>query len=325
MAQVLAAALSLAAALRGASGAGEAAVLETETCPDLPHAGRRVWSTDIHSAAIADARYNLGRHGVALEARNADGLYCKQMAAQGASCVGSGGVVADPTVAAAWTVAARFGRYSQLARLSQRHFYAAVSGDAAFAAADAVVCQFPAAQCELYLPFNKPIIFYPCHRFDHGRLSAPSVARWAANMRVLAQRPNTAVLATNEYERHYIRYYTGVEAQVVPSLNGYISASYAPSPSTHPAFLVNQKASEPVLAALREAGASRGYEFQRIKDDIYQDGCVLLLRLQDGPRVRLLRNRLTPPPSHSLKSCRYAWSDLTKHRAAVIVPYAVQM
>jgi hypothetical protein len=60
-----------------------------------PHAGRRIWTTDLHTAAIADARYTLGLEGVNVVSKNVDSLYC---ASFDRGC--DSAVISDPIVAA---------------------------------------------------------------------------------------------------------------------------------------------------------------------------------------------------------------------------------
>jgi hypothetical protein len=85
--------------------------------------------------------------------------------------------------------------------MSRRHFFDALRHEPDFRATDAIICQFPASACELYMPFGKPLIVHPTHRFDLGRLSAPAIRRWAHNLRAIAANPNCLVIASNEYEK----------------------------------------------------------------------------------------------------------------------------
>lgn len=254
-----------------------------------PHAGRRIWSTDLHTAAHADARYTLGLEGVTVASKNADVMYCA-MFDRGCDPA----IISDPTVARMWSRMGSSGRWSHISLLNRHHFFEAFRNEPDFRAADAIICQFPASACELYMPFGKPMIVYPTHRFDMGRLSAPAIERWVKNLRAIAAKPDCLVIASNEYERAYIEYFTGVEAEVVPSLNGYISSSYDPSPETHPAIIINRKYPTIIKQQLIVAARERGLpsEFASIRE-LYPNG--------------------------------YQWRDVVQHRAAVWIPYAVQI
>lgn len=77
-------------------------------------------------------------------------------------------------------------------------------------------------------------------------------------------------------------------------MNGYIASSYTPSPKTHPAIIINQKINPEIKSELIATARKRGldFDFEHLRE-IYPNG--------------------------------YQWSDVVKHRAAVIVPYAVQI
>ena len=79
---------------------------------------------------------------------------------------------------------------------------------------DAYICSHPAANCELFLPFNRSLIVYATTRLEYGRfdellevrrplISEVSAGRWREwlyNLAILAKRPNTVVAANSVYD-----------------------------------------------------------------------------------------------------------------------------
>lgn len=164
---------------------------------------------------------------------------------------------------------------------------------------DVVICSHPAANCELYLDFGKPLVIYATTRLEFGRLDRfvewrkpfitdSSLGRWqawVATVKRLASQPWNAVLANNWYDAHYIKYHTGVMPLVLPSWCGdHAHAEYRPEGVEilivpyrdnldFPKFRSQETWQHPVLAGmLREMGVAFGTEaawpftFARLRD-----------------------------------------------------------
>jgi len=86
---------------------------------------------------------------------------------------------------------------------------------------DAFVCSFPAAMCQLWLPFNKSVVFLPAHRYNLGRCSVEAWMRLNKDVVALSQSDRNLVGALSRYDLEYLKYYTGVSGKLVPSLSGY--------------------------------------------------------------------------------------------------------
>lgn len=94
---------------------------------------------------------------------------------------------------------------------------------------DAFICSFPASMCQLWSPMNKTIIFLPAHRYNLGRCS---VKEWRdLNKNILewkTWKPDMGhtIGGVSRYDVEYVKYYTGINAALIPSYSGfYINSS----------------------------------------------------------------------------------------------------
>ena len=113
-------------------------------------------------------------------------------------------------------------------------FYEAYKLDDEFRDVDVIMCSHPAANCELYMPFNKSVIVYATTRLEFGRfdehvswrkpyINSHSKQRWfdwVQNLKVLAGRKGNFVAANNVYDAKYIEYFTGIKPLYIPSWCG---------------------------------------------------------------------------------------------------------
>ena len=116
----------------------------------------------------------------------------------------------------------------------RKKFYEEYLHDAEFASTDIVICSHPAANCELYLPFNKSIIIYNTQRIEMGRgdnyiwWRQPLLGdnyhvrwkHWALNLQSIAAQGHNLIAANNQYDVHHIEYLTGVKVTYIPSWCG---------------------------------------------------------------------------------------------------------
>ncbi|UJR36816.1 hypothetical protein I4U23_029530 [Adineta vaga] len=157
---------------------------------------------------------------------------------------------------------------------------------------DAFVCFHPVGMCELYMPFNRTIIIIASTRYELWRFDPTRWTKLNDNLKKIAQDPKNIIAANNLYDVEYIRYFTGLNVTLLPSLCDYTNVDYNP---TRKEFLL-----APIHAT---------------------DFAILF--------KRLLYNSLK---SHEIKvvSIRqlypdYEYSDLAKHPAIVYVPYQVSV
>ena len=95
-------------------------------------------------------------------------------------------------------------------------------------AIDAVICSHPSGLCELYMPFDVPIIIWSTTRFEQGHEhSSEDLAIFVKNIRTIALQPENSILANNRYDAAYVDYHIGVSPVYIPSVCAYPSATYA--------------------------------------------------------------------------------------------------
>ena len=99
-----------------------------------------------------------------------------------------------------------------------------------FRQVDAVICLFYPGQCQLFVPFNRTVVFIPAHRFLLQRCSTPSVHMLMYWM--FSNVSNVIIRAASIYDAEYINYFTGKTVPVIQasSLFAYKSnVAYNPS------------------------------------------------------------------------------------------------
>lgn len=165
-----------------------------------------------------------------------------------------------------------------------------------FRTVDAVMCSFPSAICEAFIPLNKTIIFSPAHRYNLGRCTRKSWTRLNENYSRLKSKSKLIVAAMSRYDFEYQAHYTGIYGyQLYAHGTFYASSSgqkYEPSRSeilVGPTNMLGDSA-DVWLDELRAHAKTSKLEFVRIREAY---------------------------PNH------YELTDLAQHPAIVIFPYAV--
>ena len=97
--------------------------------------------------------------------------------------------------------------------------------DKTIAATDAFFCSFPASMCELWMPFNKSIVYLPAHRYNLGRCSKARWDRLNEHLHMLASmdKPKHVIAAESMYDLEYLRHYTGISPLPLYSYSGFYS------------------------------------------------------------------------------------------------------
>ena len=100
------------------------------------------------------------------------------------------------------------------------------------ASVDAFLCMFTAAMCELWLPFNKTIVFLPAHRYNMGRCTKEEWDRLNEHIHALASmdNPRHIIGAESRYDQEYLRHYTGLDSFPLYSFSGFYTAGNPYSP-----------------------------------------------------------------------------------------------
>ena len=157
---------------------------------------------------------------------------------------------------------------------------------------DAFVCFHPVGMCELYMPFNRTIIIIASTRYELWRFDPSSWTKLNENLKQIAQHPKNVIAANNLYDVEYIRYFTGINATLLPSLCDYTNVDYNPSRKEFLIAPIHVKHGEILFKKL----LSNSLQFHSIQ--------VVAIR-------ELYSN--------------YKYSDLAKHPAIVYVPYQVSV
>jgi len=171
-------------------------------------------------------------------------------------------------------------------------FYKAYRDDPEMQTVDAFLCCDPPSACEIFEQFNRSAIIVATTRYNIGRSKATRWTTWNAQLTTLAAQPWNVVAANNRYDAEYIRYFTGVEAQLLPSTCDYAARSAVYNP-TRPEFLLWMRP--------RDEAFER-YFLTEWQQTVPGDSIGLLT-----PVRRLYRT--------------YQFSDLAAHRGIIHLPY----
>ena len=112
--------------------------------------------------------------------------------------------------------------------------------DKQVASTDAFICTFPASMCEMWMPFNKTIMFLPAHRYNLGRCNKEEWDRLNEHLSALVSmdNPKHIIGAEGVYDQEYLRHYTGIDPLLLNSVSGFYMTqnTYAPSKNEILAF-----------------------------------------------------------------------------------------
>ena len=105
--------------------------------------------------------------------------------------------------------------------------------DTQIASTDAFICMFPASMCEMWMPFNKTIIYLPAHRYNLGRCTKKEWDRLNAHLNALVSmnNPKHILAAESFYDKEYLQHYTGLVPLPLYSFSGFYTSNntYAPT------------------------------------------------------------------------------------------------
>ena len=99
--------------------------------------------------------------------------------------------------------------------------------DSTIASVDAFMCLIPSSMCEMWIPFNKTILFIPAHRYNMARCTAEENNRLNEHLNILAstEHPKHVIAASSKYDLEYLRHYTGLQVLPLYSFCGYYLCS----------------------------------------------------------------------------------------------------
>ena len=161
--------------------------------------------------------------------------------------------------------------------------------DREMAAVDAFLCLYQPGMCELWMPFNKTLVFIPAHRYNMGRCTIERTNRLNEHLYMLSNmsHPKHVISATSKYDLEYLRHYTGLEVLPLYSYCTYVTNyTYAPNRDEIPVFAWEVRATN---------------WDERFETDIKKFKVIRRTKLYKW----------------------YKFPDLIRHRAIVFLPYAV--
>eukprot|EP01116_Phalansterium_solitarium_P014288 TRINITY_DN31871_c0_g1_i1.p1 TRINITY_DN31871_c0_g1~~TRINITY_DN31871_c0_g1_i1.p1 ORF type:complete len:515 (-),score=118.33 TRINITY_DN31871_c0_g1_i1:195-1739(-) len=160
-----------------------------------------------------------------------------------------------------------------------------------FREVDAFFCSMVPANCELFLPFNKPIIMMLPVPLEFGRESPERFWELVNNVIKMSQDPRVLFAANNLYHQMYVKYFTGLDIPLIPSYCGYAESERGYNP-TRPEILLGGN-----------------YHVYGTQESFIDPLNVLL----NGTGMSIA----------SLKGLykHYTWDDVTQHKAIVNIPY----
>jgi len=203
-------------------------------------------------------------------------------------------------------------------KLYRERFYQAYKNDPEMNRVDVIICSHPAANCELYMPWaaSKLLIVYPSTRLEFGRnddvvdwrkpyLHNGSDTRWlewVQNLRLLHSH-GAIVAANNLYDVEYIKYFTGIEPEYLPSWCDQ-NVLYSP---TEPEVLV---------------GPYRdNLDFPRFSEDEAMKHPIMVEMFSEANKARQ-EGKIVPKLVRMRSRYReYTWEQIASHPAIVLVPY----
>eukprot|EP00658_Telonema_sp_P-2_P002065 TRINITY_DN10785_c0_g4_i1.p1 TRINITY_DN10785_c0_g4~~TRINITY_DN10785_c0_g4_i1.p1 ORF type:complete len:720 (+),score=74.54 TRINITY_DN10785_c0_g4_i1:1-2160(+) len=209
----------------------------------------------------------------------------------------------------------------------RQSFFEAYKNDPEFERVDAFICSHPAANCELFMPFNRSLIVYPTTRLEFGRhddavdwrkpyLNQRSHVRWkewVANLQSIAANPMNVVAANSKFEVMYIKYHTGLDAIYLPSWCG--------GEATWPVILRPASRPEILLAPYRDNLDFPGNDNEKAWAH------PILQSLSRAREDYLIANSKQVPEFVRLGHHypHYETSDLVNHPCMVFLPYQVSV
>jgi len=173
---------------------------------------------------------------------------------------------------------------------------------------DAILCTHADSMCEIFMPFEKPLIVVASTRYEIGRYEEDRWGQWNYNLQKIASKPGNVVGANNQYDLEYIKYFTGIQSvQLLPTLALYVTARYNPTkgeillcPSTRPVAppLYNE-----LMSALDVF--KKRYKQTHNKNTMADGGFLIA-------------------PVRSLYK-KFEYSDLAAHPAIILIPYQLSV
>ena len=205
----------------------------------------------------------------------------------------------------------------------RERFFEAYKNDPEFRRVDLFVCSHPAANCELYMPFNRSLLVYATTRLEFGRndklvdwrkpfMSNRNQNRWEGwvdNLKRIAARPGNVIAANSMYDVRYIEYMTGLKPIYLPS---WCDPS---DPGTGVRVRYAREPRQPVLLGMYRDNL----DFPNFSDSVSWKHPILQGLTRAAPRSSFKFKRM-----HELYA-DYEWWQIMRHPALILIPYQVSV
>lgn len=145
----------------------------------------KVWNSDFHISPTADCKWIFQQYGVDIVDKSLSG-HCHLMN----SCQTDlriinkdNGINSNPCP-----------------NKLRKSFYESYKNDDEMNSIDMFLCTHAASMCELFMPFNKPMIVIASTRYEIGRHEIHRWKEWNANLERIASKPYNVIAANNLYD-----------------------------------------------------------------------------------------------------------------------------
>lgn len=265
-----------------------------------------LWSSDFHISPIADIKSIVSKWGVKVIDKSLSGhCHLTSTCARDLKVINQQNGISLPC-----------------ANSLRRSFYDTYREDPEFRSADAFVCTHADSMCELFMPFNRPLIVVASTRYEIGRLEASHWNRWNKNLKkIITKSEWNSVGANNQYDRAYMQYFTDFTEQqlfYLPNLCQYVTARYQYPPHRNEVLLAPYRGINAVLERklFKTLQAFREHQMDLIAQHNMTAPATSLL----GRHVPLAIRKIADVyPNH------YEYSELASHPAVVLLPYQVSI
>ena len=202
----------------------------------------------------------------------------------------------------------------------KRNFFEAYKNDKELNSVDFFLCTHAASMCEIFMPFNKPIIVVSSTRYEIGRHDRSRWQEWNGYLRLISSRPGSFVGANNRYDQEYVKYFSGVpNVLYLPSLcrvfqrNSKVPVTYQPS---RPEVLIAPSRDFPEHIANELISVASGNDLRGRLSSIFSFfSSQSSSQNFDRPSFDVKRIRDLYP--------HFEYEDLAAHPAAVVLPYQI--
>eukprot|EP01038_Epipyxis_sp_PR26KG_P011928 gene11928-15963_t len=189
-------------------------------------------------------------------------------------------------------------RLSPCANKIRESFFNSYYDDEELQNVDAFLCTHAASLCEIFMPFDKPMVIIASTRYENGRFDAKSWTRWNENLIKIASKPYNIIAANNLYDLEYMKYFTPLNNIILlPNFCNYVNTRYNP---TKKSFLI---------------GPSRG-----INEIIYKQLVNELTQFNNNHNNEVFLHKI-----HDIYPSHYEYSDLASHFGMILLPYQVSV